>query len=612
MTTAPGYFSKIDSIHVHVDGGGASAPVEHIVAQLEKQGLLGKTTPIKEAVPGPQREESWAVGTYESHTPGPSGQEHLEFFSTSLLSHDLRNLPTAIQKLNQVLTLLYEQQANMPTGIVVEVERVIGKGEDNILWSEIPIDEDFIIRAADVGFERHRTAEVEIHYTFDILKKGQWQNKAPLTLVDLKKACIERGIPVGGWFFFEDDKNWAYRSNQFARPEKPREIEQAQAQLNKLNQYLAVKGKELGFECKASALVEQILGVWRTPLRPVDKKLKKNVQQLAEWEASGDLEEFWVIAPNFLGDTRGDVRRAMIKNLKNRVKYTYFLRSFADVQRLRKFAETLEPDVKGDADIFKLIQAVLLESASGATQDIFEEEYFLANPHSEKRDGYRLLRTSKGKIYAGERMSSADFQRVDDLFAGSIKQDQIMSWIQIALRRDSSRAKQKAVVCVRLSKRSKETPQFYEHDWEIVINEFDQMVADNVSKLSGQVIKGYNGYFIIFDDVEFALTCASWLQKAVEHYNKGFNQVEVVLPRIAIDFGHVTRVLRSYGFDFSGRPISVCSKLIDRANDGEILLTKAAEDNVSPVAKNQFRIIEQGTWEIEEQGTVNLRTLDWR
>ncbi|MCG3145100.1 MAG: hypothetical protein HONDAALG_02641 [Gammaproteobacteria bacterium] len=352
--------------------------------------------------------------------------------------------------------------------------------------------------------------------------------------------------------------------------------------------------------------------MWRTPLRPVDKKLKKNVQQLAEWEANSNLEEFWVIAPNFLGDTRGDVRRAMIHNLKNRVKYTYFLRSFADVQRLRKFAETLEPDVKGDADVFKLVMAVLLESASSAARDIFEEEYFIANPRSEKRDGYRLLRTTKGKIYAGERMSQADFQRVDDLFAGSIKQNQIMSWMQIDLRRDNSRAKQKAIACVRLNKRSKEGKQLNEHDWEIVINEFDQMVADNVSKLSGQVIKGNNGYFIVFDDVESALTCASWLQKSVEHYNKGFNQVEFTLPKITIDFGHVTRVLRSYGFDFSGRPVSVCAKLIDRANDGDILVTRAVEDNVSPVVKNQFRIIEQGTWEIEELGKTELRTLDWR
>jgi hypothetical protein len=73
-----GYFSKIDSIHVHVDGGGEPGPVEHIVEQLEKQGLLGKITPIKEAIPGPQREESWAVGTYESHTPGLNGQEHMD------------------------------------------------------------------------------------------------------------------------------------------------------------------------------------------------------------------------------------------------------------------------------------------------------------------------------------------------------------------------------------------------------------------------------------------------------------------------------------------------------------------------------------------------------
>src|ERR1043165_5904225 len=100
-----GYFSNLDSIHVHVDGGGDSAPVNYIVEQLKKQGAFGKTTPIQAAVEGLQRQEPWAIGTYESHTPGPVGQELLEFFSTSLLSHDLRNMRGAIQRLTQVLSI---------------------------------------------------------------------------------------------------------------------------------------------------------------------------------------------------------------------------------------------------------------------------------------------------------------------------------------------------------------------------------------------------------------------------------------------------------------------------------------------------------------------------
>src|SRR5687767_13559152 len=127
MSTQPGYFSKIDSIHAHVDGGGSAAPVENIVKQLENEGSPGKTTPISDRVSGPQREDIWSVSTYESHTPGPTGKEHLEFFSTSMLSENLGDRHVAVRKVNQILRMLFEQQANLPEGIVVEVERVIGR-----------------------------------------------------------------------------------------------------------------------------------------------------------------------------------------------------------------------------------------------------------------------------------------------------------------------------------------------------------------------------------------------------------------------------------------------------------------------------------------------------
>ena len=148
-------------------------------------------------------------------------------------------MQSTTQKLNRILTLLYEQQANMPGGIVVEVERVIAKGDDKVEWSKISVDDSLEIHSPDVGFERNRTAEIEIHYAFDIPKQGRWQNEPPLKLADLKKACLELEIYVGGWFLFEkgNSNKWAYRSNQFARVSMPRE--KVQEQRNKLDQYLA-------------------------------------------------------------------------------------------------------------------------------------------------------------------------------------------------------------------------------------------------------------------------------------------------------------------------------------------------------------------------------------
>lgn len=610
-TIGPGFFSKLDSIHVHVDGGGEVGPVQHIVDKLKEQGIPGKTTPIREAVAGPQREESWAIGTYISHTPGPAGQEHLEFFSTTLLSTDLGNMRGTIQHLNQILTLLFEQQTQLPPGIVVEVERVYGQGEDDIKWSKVSVDDSLTIHSPDAGFERHRTADIEIHYAFDIPREGKWHNVPPLDLTELKDACNSMGVFVGGWFLFEKHDKWAYRSNQFTRTGMEHI---AQEQRNELNQYLQKAGDRLGFHCKARALVEQILGVWRTPLYPVDPRSRKSVLQLAEWEASIDLKEFWVIAPNFLGDTRGDVRQAMIQNLRKRVDYVYFLRSFADVQRLRNLAEMLEPDVRGNTDIFKHIKAVLLESFSARGNDVFDEEYFIANPNAENREGYRLLRTGKGEIYAGERMTSSDFQRADMLAelmkAELIEEQQISHVMQIPLRRDLGKPKRKAITCVKLN----ETPTVgrRRQDWESVLGEFDQLVADNVSKLCGQVVKGsLASYFFVFDDVESALKCAERLQESVRSYNKRINPVRLPAPRVAVDFGHVNRVMRSYGFDFSGRPIGVCAKLVEQVADGEVLITKAVEDNLEPSARQTFNIVSPGTRACEEFGNVECRKLDW-
>jgi hypothetical protein len=609
MSVPSGYFSKIDSVHVHVDGGGESAPVEFIVNQLKEQGCEGKTTPISNFVAGPQRREDWAISTYESHTPGPGSQEHLEFFSTSLLSADLRDMNVAIQRLNSALTMLFDQQAQLPEGIVVEAERVIAQGDENIKWSDIPIDESLTIRSPDVGFQRSRTADIEIHYAFDIAKEGKWVDKPPITLKELRTTCDQLGIFVGGWFFFDKGDKWAYRSNQFARIAVKQRV---QEQRDKLHEYLIRKGKELEFDCKVRALIEQILGVWRTPLQVVDQEIRKSPRQLAEWESSRELEEFWVIAPNFLGDTRGDVRRAMIHNLRNRVCYTYFLRSFADVQRLRRLTAMLKPDIEEFGDIFDLMRAVVLESGEFERDFFRGGEYFIAYSNQDNRDGYRLLRTEKGLVTGGQRMTTADFRKADQL-RNVLQQSQVSHWMKIPLRRDFERPKQKGVVCVYLNIPSRQRTTHTDFEPEATSDEFDQMLADNVSKLHGEVVKGSSSsYFIIFDTAEAALTCASRLQICVRQYNQRLlNPFQLVRPRISVDFGLVKRVLRSYGFDVLGHPVLVSDKLIEQVDDGRILLTKAVEDNIPNSSKTQFKFVKPTIMAIEEFGSVECRTLDW-
>lgn len=206
-------------------------------------------------------------------------------------------------------------------------------------------------------------------------------------------------------------------------------------------------------------------------------------------------------------------------------------------------------------------------------------------------------------------MTAADFRKTDRL-RDVLQQSQLAHWMQISLHRDSERPRQKAILCVQFNNAFKQEP---ECEPEKALNEFDQMIANNVSKLYGEVVKGSSSsYVVVFDTAESALICATRLQKTVRDYNKLLsNTLLLPAPRIAIDFGLVKRVLRSYGYDFSGGPISVSGKLADQVNDGRILLTKTLEENIASGIKNQFRFANTVSVALEEFGSVECRILDW-
>jgi hypothetical protein len=596
--------SRIDSIHVHVDGGGTKAAVEKIVDSLRAEGFAGTTTSIIARAGGPQRTDDPFITTYDNHTPG-EGKEALEFFSTTLLADNLDGLSSVTVPLRKILTML-SSEPGIGKGIVVEVERVIGKGEAEIQWTTNEIDESLDIRSPDVGFMRKKgTAPVEIHYAFEIPKSGEWKDKHPIDLQELTTLCRDKGIRIGGWFLFEEDDQWSYRSNQFAWFDK-KGI--AHSQREKLAEVLL----DLGFESKPRSLVEQILGVWRTPLVPVDSESVKSVQQLAAWECcSSELQQFWVFTPNFLGDTRGEVREAMIHNLKNRVRYTYFLRSFADILRLRKFADSLQRQLGNWPQVSNLIDAVLLDSAKNGSADVFDGEYFIANPNTSQQQGYRLMRDRKGVIRSGERMPRSDFERLKTL-AVFYQQKAIVNWLRTPLDFHADVSKLKAVVCVMLGIVLPSGKKLSERDWEAAWNEFDQMVAAIASRHWGLVAKGsIDSHFVVFEDVTHALEFAQNIQQRVREYNKQI-LLDIPPPRVAIDYGHVTRNLRSYGFDFNGHPLAVCSKLVDWVSDGQVLLTKAVQNSIPPDVREHWRINKDIPTTLDELGSVDCAELDWQ
>jgi hypothetical protein len=98
---------------------------------------------------------------------------------------------------------------------------------------------------------------------------------------------------------------------------------------------------DVGVEYRLRTLVEQVLGIWRGGDQP--QHVAWSIPALGDWEMSCPAEEdVWVIAGNFLGDRSPDVGEAVVYNLARDVRYTYFLRTHADVLRLGLLAEQLE------------------------------------------------------------------------------------------------------------------------------------------------------------------------------------------------------------------------------------------------------------------------------
>jgi class 3 adenylate cyclase len=576
-------FSTLGSIHVHVDGGVARNIVSNVVDCLNRDGFQSKLTPITRSVPGPQRGDYWK--TYDSHTPGMGHQEELDFFSTTQLTKN----GASTEKLKQLLETISEEK-----GIVIEAEQVIGKGGQQIMWWN---DETQGYYSSDVGFKRASTLPIEIHYSCDIPKKAEWSQKCPIELEELLDICVKLGIRVGGWFTFDDGKDkWAYRSNMFAEGEAKEYSfrERVQRQRDELATYLTRLGHERGFTCDVNVLVERSLGVWKTPLSKIQHF--KTVRELARWEENyANLKNFWVLAPNFLGDTDEDFRRAMIRNFRRNVQYTYFLQSFADVQRLRHFAKNLS-ESEHLPFIFENIKVVLLNRDFTENPNGIQGEYFIANPPLSNAyptavsdsQGYKLRRSREREIVGGRTMLTSEVEamvaKLQPLTEAEIQ------GLRIPLDNEDARSTfGRAVVYTDLSGSTILQEKLGDDAWAQVLLEYDFIVANEVSKLGGEVVKNLgDGYLLIFDQADMALLCAQRLQLALNEHNtnslKGKANNFIPNQKIALDFGPVSKVMRAQGFDLIGKALSRCARLVDEARGGQVLMLHTFRDQVRTAA----------------------------
>lgn len=238
-----GQFSTTGNLHLHIDGGGDMAVVQSLLHQLELLGGKGKINQIIDAVSGPQRQQLPEV--YASHTPGSQGVEHFEYFATV----GARARADAIGFLRLLLPEVVRH-----AGLVVEVERVIGRvdGGGRLRFAElVPLEK---ITSADVGMEPSPTLTFEIHHAFDLSGAEQ----AP-ALHELARETVRRGLNVGGWFRFSKRGAVAYRSNAFSDGSGLAElVEREHAALSK---YLS----DNAFGVKPRTVVEEVLGIWHAP-----------------------------------------------------------------------------------------------------------------------------------------------------------------------------------------------------------------------------------------------------------------------------------------------------------------------------------------------------------
>jgi class 3 adenylate cyclase len=577
-------FSELGTIHLHIDGGMFAVElVKIIVETLNREGFPSKLTPIVKAVPGPQRDD---VGeTYESHTPGDR-REELDYFSTTRLTMD----SSSREKLREVLESLSKEK-----GIVIEAEQVIGKGGEKISWSD-NMSPDFF--SSSVGFKRAPTLPIEVHYACDIPKESAWRKTPPLDLDSLLEVCSEVGIRVGGWFLFDDGGDvWAYRSNMFNEREFK---EKVQKQRDDLALYLNRLGEERGFKCTVNALVERSLGVWKTPLATVGHSI--TVQELARWEEDHpNLRKFWVIAPNFLGDIDQNFRRAMVRNFRRDVEYTYFLHSFADVQRLRHFAKSLS-ETEDLSFIFENITVVLLNRDLPevyAMTSILHGEYFIANPplsgiHQSvwsNTQGYKLRRSrDKREIIGGRTMLSSEIENIVGKLRPLLENE--IQGLRIPMdSEDASSTFGRAVIYTDLSGSTKLQEKLGDDTWAQVLLEYDYIVANEVSKLGGEVVKNLgDGYLLIFDQADVALRCAQRLQLALNEHNmktiSGHPLSFIPNQKIALDFGPVSRVMRAQGFDLTGKALSRCARLMEKAIGGQVLMLNTFREQARAASHN--------------------------
>ena len=127
-------------------------------------------------------------------------------------------------------------------------------------------------------------------------------------------------------------------------------------------------------------------------------------------------------------------------------------------------------------------------------------------------------------------------------------------------------------------------------------------------------------YLLNFEQAGDALRCAQRLQRAIHIHNARIppsrESLNIPPHRIALDFGFVTPVLRAHGFDYAGKTLSRCARLIQTAAENQILMLNTFRDAVRPAfpfAWIDKRTELRGAIEFKGlAGTYEIWEFDWK
>jgi hypothetical protein len=572
---------SVGSIHVHLDGARDREFFWNLKSEHETAGFVSELNRVVEFHPGPQRrKESWR-DVYATHTPGIKDEALNHFLTTRL--HDGPKLPTPGQweRIRSfTLDLLTGLHDGKVPGLVVELERVIAviaaegaarfceRDQQQLSYQHIQqyLSQESLIFRPTAQLDRSLYRPLyELHFSVNIPKAPEWEvhpTPPPMDLATLSRETEH--LDVGGWFLFHDRKRWAYRSNGFTTSFTP---EQAQAKWQAMSVAVSRLGRARSFNFQLRLLVEESLGVWKSPLTKFDDAVY-TVKEMAKWEAAAAKNEFWVVAANFLGDQDEDVQKAVVNNIDTKgVTYRYFLRSNADAVRWSRYKDVLRrdhPALRKKIDTKLLAYVVSLN-----VNPSFPEPCFIANPGSRTlQEGMSLkIDPFNGRIYGGELMSKEEIADTYNMLRPWELERRVMEWREVGAHPGEENM---AVVYLRYSVEPCHTS----------VEDFDRELAVEISKAKGEVFGNDVRHLVagFLGEKEAITRAVRFIWRLRSLWATDFNSTH---PKIAIDWGPVQREIRSFGLHWEGDAVGRAAQTANQISEPGIFLSGRAAKNLT-------------------------------